>query len=452
MKIQIPLLPQQREFLQATEKMVAIYSSRACGKSFVLVLLSLLKLMDGQHVIYGVQNLDAWDKGPRVHLEHFLDLFGIRDAWSWNGSTFTGTLQTKYGQAKLYLTTYVRPDAARGATEISLLALDEFALSTPDILGIYAPCLRGKDLQGREIHPLIRLVSTPNMVSMWQVMMMEHDKYGIRMIRAKLKDNVFLSDEQKETMVSAIFDENLRKQEIEGEIIVDGGQTAILHLSDFQTRIQPFHDNGIYAGLDMAHTGLRDGHVFCAVQGNRCIAFHEFGMCDHMEVAMWIKKFHAQNPIHVLNMDLAWSELVHEQLRYSIPCRQVSFAERPPVEDEKLLLTYANLRAYGYFRLAKMTRDGLVWDCDSAYIDNDIISEFKREVTNTHFTLDRMGRLLIESKDDIKLRLGRSPDPADAAMLACLDRPEVMSPTLVAHAQQENEKYKLALEDIMREE
>ena len=79
-KVKIPLLPQQREFLQSKEKMVAIYSSRACGKSFVLVLLTLLKMMDGQHVIYGVQNLDAWDKGPRVHLERFLDIFGIRDA------------------------------------------------------------------------------------------------------------------------------------------------------------------------------------------------------------------------------------------------------------------------------------------------------------------------------------------------------------------------------------
>jgi hypothetical protein len=36
--------------------------------------------------------------------------------------------------------------------------------------------------------------------------------------------------------------------------------------------------------------------------------------------------------------------------------------------------------------------------------------------------MDRLGRLLIEPKDDIRLRIGRSPDPADALMLASLAR------------------------------
>lgn len=449
-KVTIPLLPQQREFLRSKEKMVAIYSSRACGKSFVLVLLSLLKMMDGQHVIYGVQNLDAWDKGPRVHLERFLDIFGIRDAWNWNGSTFTGTLNTKYGAAKLYLTTYIRPDAARGATEISMLALDEFALSEPGILGIYAPCCRGRDLQGREIHPIIRLVSTPNMESMWQLMMVEHAKYNIHLIRAKLADNVFLTEEQKETMTAAIFDPKLRAQEIDGEIILDGGQTAVINLSDFTNILHPFHDDGIYAGLDMAHKGQRDGHVFCALQGNRLLALHEFGKCPHVEVAGWIKRFNEKHRISVLCMDLVFSEYVHEALRYSIPCEQISFAEKAPTEKDQQ--KYANIRAWGYFHMAQCTRDGLVWDQESEFIDKDIVSELKREVCNTHFLLDKRGRILIEDKDNIRARLGRSPDVGDAGMLACLRRPGLLSPTLKAHAEQERSQYRQDLEQIMSED
>jgi hypothetical protein len=86
-------------------------------------------------------------------------------------------------------------------------------------------------------------------------------------------------------------------------------------------------------------------------------------------------------------------------------------------------MQYANERAYGYFRLAEMHRGGLCVDVPpSPWIDSGIVAEYKREICNTHFTMDRLGRLLIEPKDDIKLRIGRSPDPADALMLASLAR------------------------------
>ena len=325
-------------------------------------------------------------------------------------------------------------------------------LSKPSIMAALAPCLRGKDEHGNDVNPRIRAFSSPNMESLWQLMIVEHAKYGIRVLRSRLADNFFVSDKQKQVMANAIFDPKMRAQEIDGEIIVDGGQTAIIEISDFTNVIQPFHDDGVYAGLDMAHKGQRDGHVFCAVQGNRLLALHEFGKCDHMEVATWIKKFHEKHPIYKLNIDLAWSELVYEQLRFSINCQQRSFAERPPVEDENVLLQYANIRSWGYFRFAQHTRDGLVWDVDGEFIDKGIVSELKRETCHTHFLPDRMGRILIEPKEDIKTRLGRSPDVADAAMLACIDRPCVLNPTIVARRQQADSCEWDELEDIMSED
>lgn len=454
MDYRIPMLPVQREFFNATEDFVAIVSSRSCGKSWIAIFCALTDLLLGRNVLYMAQTDGAFYKGPWIHLQNFLRDFNLLDRWSYNSTYKTGTLDLGNGvKSHFYFASYENLSAARGATECSTLYLDEFMLSVPsEVLSVTAPCLRGKDAFGHLIVPRIRAVSTPNMESLWQLMIVEHDKYNIRLLRSKMTENIFMTDKQRQVMADAIFDEKLRKQEIDGEIILDGGQTAVMNLSDFQTKIQPFHDNGVYAGLDMAHKGQRDGHVFCALQGNRVLAFHEFGAVDHLEVATWIKRFNERYKIKMLNIDLAWSELVNEQLRYTIPCRQVSFAERPPEEDEKALMTYVNIRAYGYFRMAKQTRDGLVWDVESEFIDKDIVSEFKREVTNTHFKLDRMGKILIEPKDDIKARIGRSPDPADSAMLACLSRPDVMSPTLVAKAAAEDNKYKLALEEIMREE
>ena len=448
MDFEIPLLPVQKEFIQAKEDFVAIVSGRSCGKTWIGVLDALMEVLRGNNILYMCQNDGAWYKGGWVHLQAFLQKFNLLDYWSWNSTYKTGTLCGK----KWYVGTYENVDGARGATECSTLYLDEFCLSSPSIMAALAPCLRGKDAYGNDVNPRIRAFSSPNMESLWQLMIVEHEKYGIRVLRSKLSDNTFIGEKQKRVMANAIFDPRLRAQEIDGEIILDGGQTAVMNLSDFGNRIQPFHDDGIYAGLDMAHKGQRDSHVFCAVQGNRLLALHEFGKCDHMEVATWVKKFNAVHRIKMLSIDLAWSELVYEQLRYSIPSTQVSFAEKPPEEDEKALRQYANIRAYGYFRMGQHTRDGLVWDVDGEFIDNDIVSELKREVCNTHFLLDRMGRILIEPKEDIKIRLGRSPDVGDAAMLACLSRPGLMSPTLKAHQEVEESKYREDLEQVMSED
>jgi hypothetical protein len=434
MDLEIPLLPVQREFLQAKEDFVALVSSRSCGKTWIGVLDAVLEVLRGNNILYMCQNDGAWYKGGWVHLKSFLRMFNLEDQWSWNGTYKTGTLCGK----KFYVGTYENVDGARGATECSTLYLDEFMLSKPSIMAALAPCLRGKDANGNDVNPRIRAFSSPNMESLWQLMIVEHDRYGIRLLRSKLKDNVFVSEKQKQVMAAAIFDEKLRRQEIDGEIIIGDDATSIISLKDFPREAPYFSDDHVYAGLDMAHTGQRDSHSFAAIKGNRLVAFHEFGKCDALSVATWIRKFNKVYPIDQLNMDLAWSESVHDQLQYEIPCTQISFAEKAP--DEAAQRRYGNIRAFGYFKLAKMHREGLCVDLSSEFIDDGIVAEYKREIVNMHFTMDRMGRLLIEPKEDIKARLGRSPDPADALMLAGLDRSEQDAPEMKGPAAEYDKK------------
>lgn len=408
----------QREFYNAKEDFVAIVSSRSCGKSYIAMFCSMVDMLNGKNVLYMAQTDGAFYKGPWEHLQNFLRKFGLLDYWSWNGTYKTG----KLGKSRFYFASYENEKAARGATECSSLYLDEFMLSKPNILAITAPCLRGHDNLGNIIKPKIRATGTPDMTSLWQRMIVEHDKYGIRLLRAKLSDmpDYMVSKETKDLMAKSIFDEKLRRQEIDGEIILGEDSTSIIGLHEFPATPQLFSDNEIYAGLDMAHTGIRDAHCFSAIRGNRLIAFHEFGKASSMDVAHYIRKFQEANGrIKMLNMDVAWSESVYDQLKYEIPCRQVMFAERPP---ESAIMQYANIRAFGFFKLAEMHRGGLCVDVSSPWIDSGIVAEYKKEITNMHFLTDRLGRLLIEPKEDIKMRIGRSPDPADSLMLACLDR------------------------------
>ena len=438
MDIEIPLLPVQREFIQAKDDFVAIVSGRSCGKTWIGVLDAILEVLRGNNILYMCQNDGSWYKGGWVHLKAFLRLFDIEDEWTWNGTYKTGTIR---GQ-KFYVGTYENVDGARGATECSTLYLDEFMLSRPDIMAALAPCLRGKDAAGNPVKPRIRAFSSPNMQSLWQVMVAEPWKYGIRVLRARLSDNSFISEEQKRVMASAIFDDKLRRQEIDGEIILGEDSTAIMSLKDFPREPPYMSDQNVYGGLDMAHTGLRDGHCFAAIQGNRLLAFHEFGMASSLEVAAWIRRFNKSHRLESISMDLAWSESVFDQLKYEIRCRQVSFAEKSP--DDAAQRRFVNVRAFGYFKLAKLHRNGLCVDVESEWIDGGIVAEYKREITNTHFVMDRSGRLMIEPKEDVRMRLGRSPDPADALMLAALERSECDEPEIAGTSEDMREKRRYA--------
>lgn len=417
----IPLLPVQREFFEATEDMVALVSSRSCGKSYIAIFCALVDLLSGKNVLFMSQTIGAFLRGPYLHLQNFLAEFGLSDMWSFNQQTGIGQL----GVSRFFFASYENNSrGARGATECSTLYCDEFMLSHPNVLAVTSPCLRGHDHNGNIIKPKIRLTGTPDMSSLWQMMIVESEKYGIRLLRAKLADmpEDMVSPETKALLEKSIFDEKLRLQEIEGEILIGDGATNIISITDFPDAPAPFFsDTRIYAGLDMAHTGLRDSHSFAAIKGNELLAFHEFGNETSEDVAHYIRKFqNSVGKIHKLNMDLAWSESVYDQLKYEIPCAQIAFAERPP--DDNAIRQYGNVRAYGYFKLAEMHKNGLCVDINSPWIDSGIVPEYKREITNMHFVIDRLGRLLIEPKEDIKMRVGRSPDPADALMLACLDR------------------------------
>ena len=450
--IEIPLLPMQKAFLRSDAKFLAVVSSRAQGKTFVAVLQALLCLLDGQNVVYGVQNLDAWRKGGEQHLKKFLKQFDIEARWRFNKSTYTGYLKTEWGEAALYIFTYESEDSIRGATEISMAVLDEFVLSSPRIMASLTPVLRGHDLKGNVIRPRIRAVSTPNMNSEWQLMLIEHDKHGIELLRANPNDNIYVTEEQRALMAASIFDEKLRRQECLGEIILGDNSTSMLSLNDFSD--QPKYSTSrdmVWAGLDMAHTGDRDRHVFCAVLGDKeLVALHDFGVCDSIDVAAWIKKFNSVYRIQSLWMDLAWSESVYDQLKYEIPCSQIPFGS---AADEKE--TYANKRAEMYFRGARIIRDdGLfVYTCTkNQFVDEKLVAELKREMSNIHWLQNTSNKLQIEPKTDVRIRIGKSPDVSDAFVLAATQVPRDMPQIKSKLNPQEDPLLKEALAEIMEED
>ncbi len=85
-------------------------------------------------------------------------------------------------------------------------------------------------------------------------------------------------------------------------------------------------------------------------------------------------------------------------------CEPIDIQFHAPARDPR----YANQRAELYFALTS-------WIHRGGALPN--IPELVAELTTLTYTFTAQGKLLLESKDQVKARLGRSPDRADA--LAC---------------------------------
>jgi hypothetical protein len=86
----------------------------------------------------------------------------------------------------------------------------------------------------------------------------------------------------------------------------------------------------------------------------------------------------------------------------------VSFARRSNFPKR-----FVNIRAEAWWHGRELSRDGK-WSL--ANLDDDAIAE----LTMPRY-LEKNGRILVEPKEDVKERLGRSPDIADAVLLAFFD-------------------------------
>ncbi len=81
------------------------------------------------------------------------------------------------------------------------------------------------------------------------------------------------------------------------------------------------------------------------------------------------------------------------------------------VEPER----YPNRRSELWFGTARLATEGLV---DLSRLPDRAATLLRSQILGVRWRLDSMGRRVVESKDDTKRRLKRSPDDADAFNLA----------------------------------
>lgn len=167
-------------------------------------------------------------------------------------------------------------------------------------------------------------------------------------------------------------------------------------------------------GSDVAGMG-RDSSILCPRYGSwveRFIVHQSSGKADHMHVAgmhvEYLKKPGAMAFIDTIGEGAGvFSRLQELGFDNAYSCKfSESSGDNKDITGQ---YSFANMRAYCYWALRDWLnpKNGF----GPALPPDDSLTE---ELTDTHWKFQSNGSIIIEKKDDIKARIGRSPDRADA--------------------------------------
>jgi len=165
-------------------------------------------------------------------------------------------------------------------------------------------------------------------------------------------------------------------------------------------------------GCDVARYGS-DESVIAIRRGGRVEPLLVYAQKDTMETAGLVKAAHAETGATAIKVDeIGIGAGVVDRLReLKCPAVGVNVASAP-VEPER----FTNLRTELWWNLRELLNPNPRANPNPIALPPD--DELLADLTNVKYRLDSRGRMQLESKEEIKKRLGRSPDRGDAVVLA----------------------------------
>jgi len=230
-------------------------------------------------------------------------------------------------------------------------------------------------------------------------------------IQALPKDNPYLPEDY-ESNLRKLYPEELVKQLLEGDWDALEAGNYLFKYKDIKEAIDRDVEGGERVlGVDLARYG-DDNSVAIVREGMRVIWIEVWAKADLMtstgKIINLIRTFDPDSVnVDVIGLGAGVVDRLKEQ-KYRV--NGVNVAE---AASDKL--KYANLRAEAYWQLADRFQKQEISIPDNL----DLISQ----VSSIKYKFDSHGRLQIEAKEDMKKRGMKSPDVADALMLAFMESP-----------------------------
>lgn len=395
--LQVNLMKHQRAAYASTKQIAGIAGSRSCGKTIYLSVEAFLALIQGKRVMVMAQNYKSLKLNIFREIKNRFQEAGLIPEV--NSSDMT----IKFGTGELIGFTYESIDSTRGMTEVALLLLDELAYAPPNLLATVAPCLRGAG------GSRIRFGTSPKKGSIWNKWFRD-TSVEKDLFTATMFENTELDEEDYELQKKAIKDEMQYRQEILGEILDDDVEFGIIKATDYPMQRKAAH--GIRKmGIDCAGSGA-DNNVFTVVDDAGILEEVKIQIADTFKMFSIAQELIKKWDIRRINIDVTggFGNGAYDMLKANyknIIINGVNFGGKP--NDEK---RFVNARAEMYFDGTDRIRDA------GFYVDDPMIKE---ELQFTTYDINSAGKVLLCPKSVIKELIGRSPDSADALMLALYD-------------------------------
>jgi phage terminase large subunit len=238
-----------------------------------------------------------------------------------------------------------------------------------------------------------------------------------KFVQALPKDNPHLPKSYIDNLKS--MDMASRKRLLEGDWNYDDNPYAMFEYSDILAMftndwIKPNNDK--YMTCDIAYTG---SDKFVIIIWNGFVVTKVIAI-DKIDDTMISKKIHdlrIEHRVPVKNV-LYDADGLQTFTRYSSKFGTLSGAigfknNSRPIKVSGKIENFRNLKAQSYFYFSDMVKDGKILIQDKVY-SKQIIEEFEQI---NRKPLDDDGLISMEKKSDVRERLKRSPDFADAIMM-----------------------------------
>lgn len=211
-------------------------------------------------------------------------------------------------------------------------------------------------------------------------------------------------------------------------------QDKLIPLNWIEAAIHRWHDKheafgSLSLGVDVAGMG-RDMTVFCHRRGNIVEKFDHFSQADHMVTVGRIRSLLlGQNDQAFVDATGEGAGVVSRLLELGVRAVAVKFGEGAKnFSDWSGQRSFANMRAYCYWAV----RDALDPHNEFGLClpPND---ELVRDLNEPKWSVRSDGTIILEEKDKIKQRLGRSPDFGDSLALTFYPNSTISWPGTIEH-------------------
>jgi hypothetical protein len=162
-------------------------------------------------------------------------------------------------------------------------------------------------------------------------------------------------------------------------------------------------------GVDVARMG-EDKTIFCAMHGPVVSFPNEYGKKDTMYTAGQAKRTKQEGEYDLLGIDDTGvgGGVTDRLVEQDVECEAFNGGEKP-IDPER----FFNTRSEAYWLLRQRLDPNAD---DPLQLPED--DELMNQLTNMKYTITSKGQIKLESKDEIKKRIGKSPDKADALAIA----------------------------------